>query len=422
MLDINYIREHPDNVKANNRIRKCAVDVDAILSLDEKRRSLITKVDAKRAELKQGSKSKPSPDDIKKLKKLGEEIKALEEKLAPAEEELNELLMQLPNLTHESVPVGKDENGNVEIKTWGKKPDFAFEPKPHEELGADLDVIDTERGAKVSGSRFWYLKGDLVMLEFALVQYAANFMREKGFVPILPPMLVRERAMFGTGFFPAEKNEMYKLTDEEGGDLYLIGTAEVPLASYHADEVIDLAEKPLKYFGFSSCFRREAGTYGKDMKGIIRGHQFDKVEMFVFAREEDSWSVHEEMLAIGEAFWQSLGIPYRVLNMCSGDIGAPNAKKYDIEGWLPGQNAYRELASCSNDTDFQARRLNIKYKTKDGTSKFVHTLNNTVCALGRTMIAIMENYQEEDGSIEIPKALRDSMGGQKKIAHAAHVG
>ena len=227
-------------------------------------------------------------------------------------------------------------------------------------------------------------------------------------------MLVKERAMFGTGFFPADKNEIYQVNEEEE-ELYLIGTAEVPLASYHADEVIEVGERPLKYFGFSSCFRREAGAYGKDMKGILRGHQFDKIEMFVFCDEESSWQTHEEMLEIAEEFWQSLKIPYQVLNMCSGDIGAPNAKKYDIEGWLPGQNRYREIASCSNDTDFQARRLNIKYKDSDGRFKFTHTLNNTVCALGRTMIMIMENYQQADGSIIIPDALVDLMNGQKII-------
>ncbi|MBI2050825.1 MAG: serine--tRNA ligase [Parcubacteria group bacterium] len=403
MLDMQFIREHPDKVKANNKIRKCAASVDEILKLDAERRSIITEIDEKRAALKAGSKSKPSPGEIKKLKALGDAVKILEQKLAPVESSLRELLIQLPNITHESVPVGTDETGNQEVKTWGEKPTFDFKVRDHAELGA----------SKVSGARFWYLKNDLVMLEFALIQYSAHFMRAKGFTPILPPMLVREAAMFGTGFFPADKNEIYKVNADED-DLYLIGTAEVPLASYHADEVIDLSEGPLKYFGFSSCFRREAGTYGKDTTGIIRGHQFDKVEMFVFCKEGQSWDMHEDLLAISEEFWQSLKIPYHVLNMCSGDIGAPNAKKYDIEGWFPGQNAYRELASCSNDTDFQARRLNIKYKD-GGTPKFVHTLNNTVCALGRTMIAIMENYQQKDGSIEIPKVLRDYMAGQKKI-------
>jgi len=414
MIDLSFVREHPDLVKKNNAIRKCAVDVDEIIRLDQERRSLIGAVDEKRSELKLGSKTKPGPEQIASLKKLGDEIAAIEGKQKPIEEELNALLIQLPNLTDESVPEGKDDSGNVEITVWGEKPTFDFKPKAHEELGADMDLIDTERGAKVSGSRFWYLKNDLYFLEFAIVQYASYFMKQKGFIPMLPPMIVRERAMYGTGFFPADKNEIYKVNEDED-DLYLVGTAEVPLASYHADEELDFANGPKKYFGFSSCFRREAGTYGKDTNGILRGHQFDKIEMFVFADQETSWAMHEEMLAIAEEFWQSLGIPYHVLNMCSGDIGAPNAKKYDIEGWIPAQNAYRELASCSHDTDYQSRRLNIKYRDEAGALKLAHTLNNTVCALGRTIIAIMENYQQKDGSITVPQVLQPFMQGQASI-------
>ncbi|MDP1709735.1 MAG: serine--tRNA ligase [Candidatus Komeilibacteria bacterium] len=413
MLDINYIRQNSEKVKQNNKIRKCNVAVDKILDLDRERRDLVMAIDTARSELNAKSKTKPSPEEIKRLKALGEDIKKQEEKLVPIEAELNDLLIRLPNITHESVPVGQDETGNVVAKTWGKIPKFKFPPKEHWQLGEELDLIDSERGAKVSGARFWYLKNDLVMLNFALIQYAAKFMRDRGFTPMLPPMLVRERAMFGTGFFPADANEIYQVNDEED-KMYLIGTAEVPLASYHADEVIGVAKEPIKYFGFSSCFRREAGTYGKDMKGILRGHQFDKIEMFIFANEEESWPMHEYMLAMAEEFWQSLKIPYQVLNMCSGDIGAPNAKKYDIEGWLPGQGKYREVASCSNDTDFQARRLNIKYIDKNGNKKFVHTLNNTVCALGRTMIMIMENYQQKDGTIKVPKVLV-KLFGKKKI-------
>lgn len=404
MLDINFIRQNPEKIKANNKIRKTDVDVDKILELDRERRKLIAQIDNKRAELNAKSKAKPSAGEISRLKSLGDELQSQEQKLRPIEDELNALLIRLPNITHESVPVGKDETGNVVVRKWGEIPKFNFKPKEHWELGEALDLIDVERGTKVSGSRFWYLKNDLVMLELALVQCAANFMRGRGFTPMLPPMLVKERALFGAGFFPADKNEIYHVNPDDD-DLYLIGTAEAPLAAYHADEVIAAAEKPLKYFGFSSCFRREAGAAGKDLKGILRGHQFDKVEMFVFASEEQSWSMHEEMIAIAEEFWQSLGIPYQVLNMCSGDIGAPNAKKYDIEGYMPGQGRYRELASCSHDTDFQARRLNIKYIDKDGVKKFVHTLNNTVCALGRAMIAIMENHQQKDGSIKIPEVL-----------------
>jgi len=410
-----FIRENPEKVKENNKIRKCDISVDEILELDKKSRNLGLQIDEKRSQLKSSSKSKPSDKEISKLRALGDEIKNLESSRDNVLKQLKELIICLPNITHESVPYGIDESGNVVVKKWGKIKEFNFEIKDHADLGVELDLIDIPRGAKVSGARFWYLKGDLVMLEFAILQYAANFMRSKGFIPMLPPMIVRERAMFGTGFFPADKNEIYKLSGDEGEDLYLIGTAEVPLASYHADEIIDIQGDPLKYFGFSSCFRREAGTYGKDMKGILRGHQFDKIEMFVFCDQESSWDIHEEMLGIAEELWQSLEIPYQVLNMCSGDIGAPNAKKYDIEGWFPSQHKYRELASCSNDTDFQSRRLNIKYRAKDGSLKFVHTLNNTVCAIGRTIIAIMENYQQKDGSVEIPKVLRAFMSGQKKI-------
>lgn len=414
MLDLDLIRENPEKIKENNKIRQCKTDVDEILELDVRRRALIAKTDAKRAELNQKSKFKPSPEEMKKLRGLGEEIKEQEEELREVEKVLDELLIQLPNLTHKTVPLGKNESDNQEIKTWGEKPKFDFQPKEHWELGEKLDLIDTERGTKVSGSRFWYLKGDLVMLQFALMQHAADFMRSRGFIPMLPPMLVRKQAMFGTGFFPAEENEIYKVNEGEE-ELYLIGTSEVPLASYHAGEVIDVTEKPLKYFGFSSCFRKEAGTYGKDIKGIIRGHQFDKMEMFVFCNENESWKMHENLLETAEEFWQSLQIPYRVLNMCSGDIGAPNAKKYDIEGWLAGQNRYLEIASCSNDTDFQTRRLNIKYLDADNKKKYAHTLNNTVCAFGRALVMIMENYQQKDGSIRIPDVLKSYLRNQKFI-------
>ena len=414
MLDINYIRQNPDKVKQNNKIRQADINIDDILNLDKKRKKLVSEADEKKSILNKSSKTKPSPEQIKELRRLSEDIKQIQEKIKPVEKKLNDFLSQLPNMTHKSVPIGKDENDNKEIKIWGDKPQFDFDIKEHWQLGEELDLIDTERGAKVSGSRFWYLKRDLVMLEFALIQYAANFMRKQSFIPMLVPMLVREQAMYGTGFFPADKNEIYKVNQEED-DMYLIGTAEVPLASYHCDEVIDIEKKPLKYFGFSSCFRREAGTYGKDTKGILRGHQFNKIEMFVFCDEDSSWKIHEEMLKISEEFWQSLKIPYRILNMCSADIGAPNAKKYDIEAWLPSQNNYREVASCSNDTDFQSRRLKIKYKDSENKLKYAHTLNNTVTAIGRTIIAIMENYQQKDGSIKIPEVLVSLMNGQEEI-------
>lgn len=422
MLDIQFIRDNHDAVKENNKIRKCDVDIDEVLELDAKNREFKTRLDRLRSEVNSISKAgKPSVEGISRSKEIKKEIEAVENEGKAVLEKLNNLLVQLPNITHESVPVGKDETENVLDHACGEKPEFSFKPKEHFELGEKLDLIDTERGAKVSGSRFWYLKNDLVFLEFAIVQYTLNFFaKKKGFTPILPPMIVREKAMYGTGFFPADKFEIYKLEnykedEEEVNNLYLIGTAEVPLASYHTDELLDLSEGPKKYIGFSSCFRREAGTYGKDIKGILRGHQFDKLEMFIFCKEEESWDMHEYLREISEEFWKALKIPYQVLNMCSGDIGAPNAKKYDIEGWLPGQGKYREIGSCSNDTDFQARRLNIKYQDEKGNKKFVHTLNHTACAIGRTIIAIMENYQQEDGSFAIPEVLREYMGGQEVI-------
>ncbi|KKT36017.1 MAG: Serine-tRNA ligase [Parcubacteria group bacterium GW2011_GWA2_44_12] len=423
MLDIHFIRRNHDLVKRNNTIRKCAVDVDVLLALDMKNRSLIAEISALRAQVNEISKGgKPSEGDILKAKDMKKTIEGAEADRLETEKMLYAMLVQLPNITHESVPIGADESGNVVIRTWGEVPKFAFEPKDHAELGSALDLIDVERGSKVSGSRFWYIKNDLVFLEFAIIQYVLDFFAKKqGFIPILPPVIVREPALFGTGFFPADKHEVYKLENyvegvEDHNNMYLIGTAEVALASYHGGEVVPIGPgNPKKYIGFSTCFRREAGTYSKDMKGIFRGHQFDKLELFIFCIEEDSWEMHETLLAISEKFWQSLSIPYQVLNMCSGDIGAPNAKKYDIEGWFPGQKRYRELGSCSNDTDFQARRLNIKYQNKEGNKKFVHTLNHTACALGRAMIAIMENYQNEDGSISIPDVLVPYMSGKKRI-------
>jgi len=424
MLDLNFIRQNPEKIKQNNQLRGCKVSVDEILELDKKRRQIIEKLDKMRAQRNTVSNSvhgKPSQVQLEQMRELKEKIKNQKSKIEKVEDKLNGLLIQLPNLTHKSVPPGKDETENQVVRTIGDKPKFDFEPKPHWEIGKKLNLIDEERGAKVSGSRFWYLKNELVYLEFAIIHYALNFLKKKGFTPMLPPMIVRERAMYGTGFFPADENEIYRLANPEfdqkeskSPNQYLIGTAEVPLAAYHADEVIDV-KNPLKYCGFSSCFRREAGAYGKDLKGILRGHQFDKIEMFIFCSKEDSWDMHEYLQAVSEEFWQSLQIPYQVVLMCAGDIGAPNAKKYDIEAWMPGQGRYRELGSCSNDTDFQARRLNIKYKDENNKKQYVHTSNNTLCALGRTMIAIMENYQTQEGSVLIPEALKPYMFGIKEI-------
>lgn len=414
MLDVKFIRENPERVKEELKRRNMKIDLDAFLSLDEKKRNLTQKVEILRSKQNEASdKMKQGRDEtlIAEMQKIKAEIAELEPELKALEEETKTILLTLPNITHESVPIGKDDSENVVIRTWGEKPKFDFEPKEHFEIESVKGMIDSERGARVSGSRFWYLKGDLARLEFALMQYAFGFYASKGLTPMIVPMLVREEAMYGTGFFPADENEIYRVNSDED-NLFLVGTAEVALAAYHMNETIDFSEGAKTYMGYSSCFRREAGTYGKDMKGMLRGHQFNKIEMFVFCKPEESWDWHEKLLAYAEEYLQSLGLPYQVLNMCTGDIGAPNAKKYDIEAWLPGQDRYRETNSCSNDTDFQARRLNCRYTDENGKKQFVHTINNTGTS-DRPLIAILENYQQADGSVIVPEVLRPIFGKDK---------
>jgi seryl-tRNA synthetase len=412
MLDIKFIRENPKIVKEEIKKRNMKIDLDFFLDLDEQKRELQQEVEDLRKKQNEANKAISQSKDkkiISEMKAIKNKLSKSDPKLKDLEKQIKDILLQLPNITHESVPVGKSEDDNVVVRKCGEKPKFDFKPKEHFEIESAKDLIDTERGAKISGARFWYLKGDLAKLEFALMQYAFEFYSQKGFEPMIVPMLVREPAMYGTGFFPAEKNEIYNVNADED-NLYLVGTAEVPLAAYHMNEVLDLENGPKKYMGYSSCFRREAGTYGKDMKGILRGHQFNKIEMFIFCKPEESWNLYEDLLKCAEEFVQSLGLRYQVLNMCTGDIGAPNAKKYDIETWMPGQNKYRETHSCSHDTDFQARRLNCKFTDKDGKKKFVHTLNNTGCADLRVLIAILENYQQKNGSVIVPEVLRKLVG------------
>ena len=388
------------------------VDLDVFLDLDKEKREIQQEVEDLRNKQNEASKTLSKGKNEKiilEMKEIKLELSRMEPELKDLEKETKDILLQLPNITHKSVPAGKSENDNVVIKKWGEKPKFDFQPKEHFEIASVKDLIDTERGSKVSGARFWYLKGDLARLEFALMQYAFEFYSDKGFEPMIVPMLVHEQAMFGTGFFPAERNEIYNVNADDD-NLFLVGTAEVPLAAYHLNEVLDLEDGPKKYLGYSSCFRREAGTYGKDTKGILRGHQFNKIEMFVFCQPEESWELHEYLLKCAEEFMQSLNLHYQILNMCTGDIGAPNAKKYDIECWMPGQKKYRETHSCSNDTDFQARRLNCKFIDQDGKKKFVHTLNNTACADLRMIIAILENCQQKNGSVIMPEVLRKWVG------------
>ncbi len=336
------------------------------------------------------------------MRVVGDEIKDLEARLKDVEALLEEELLQVPNLPEPSAPAGGEED-SVVMHHWGTPRKFAFPPLDHLDLALDRDLIDMERGARTSGSRFAYLKGDLVFLQFALVQFALQKLASKGFRPVVVPVLVRDEAMYGTGFFPTDMQQVYRV---EADGLNLVGTSEVPLAALHMDEILDEAELPLRYVGYSSCFRREAGAAGKDTRGIFRVHQFDKVEMFSFCAPDRSSEEHDFMRSIEEEILQELGLPYRAVNIAAGDLGAPAAKKYDLEAWLPTQERYREVTSCSNCTDYQARRLKVRAKGDKGGPYLLHTLNGTVVAIGRTIIAIMENYQTEDGSIEVPAALR----------------
>ena len=415
MLDVRYIRENPDEVKAGLARKNFEIDLDELLSLEEKGRNLKTDTDNLRAEQKKANQEIAQAADEKKQEKIKTMQKVateLKQKLADMEDvkaKLGEMLKTIPNPAHETVPEGKDETGNVVIRTEGKKPKLDFKPKDHVTLGTTLDILDIERAAKVSGSRFVYLKNELALLEFALIQYAFNKLVEKGFSPTLPPVLVKETAMYGTGFLPADESQIYKT---ERDDLYLVGTSEVPIAGYHSDEIIDEKGLPKRYAGFSTCFRREAGAYGKDLGGLFRVHQFDKVEMFSFVSPEKSYEEHDFILGVEEEFMKDMGFHYNVVNVCGGDLGPSAVKKYDLEVWLPGQGQYRELTSTSNTTDFQARRLNIRVRTEKG-NVILHTVNGTAIAIGRMLIAIMENYQQKDGSINIPNVLQKYTGFEK---------
>jgi seryl-tRNA synthetase len=408
VLDLRAIREDPEPARRALARRAAAERLDEALALDERWRELTARVEALRAEQNQGSKevvSAASPEErqavIGRLKRVSEELKALDPEQARVEAELQAVVVTLPNIPDDTAPDGESDEDNVEISRWGTPPEFSFEPKDHVEIGQALGILDLEAAARTSGSRFAYLLGDAVRLQFALVQYALAFGARHGLIPVTPPVLVRERAMFGTGFFPTDEAQIYATRDD---DLYLVGTAEVPLAALHADEFFDPEDLPRRYLGYSTCFRREAGAAGKDTRGIFRVHQFDKVEMFSFVLPETSRDEHERLLAMEEDWVRSLELPYRVVNVCLGDLGSPAAKKYDIEAWFPGQGRYREITSTSNTTDYQARRLEIRVRLDEG-NRPVHTLNGTLCAIGRTLIALIENGQQEDGTFSVPEAL-----------------
>jgi seryl-tRNA synthetase len=406
------LREDLDAVRAAYSKRGGVEGLDAVVELDARYRAWLAEVEGCRAEQNRASKAigqapaAERPAAIAAAKQLADRLKELEPELESLERELHEAVAYLPNLPHESVPEGRSEDDNVVEREVGDKPGFDFEPLDHVALGERLGVFDGERAAKTSGSRFVYLTGPGVILELALVRFVVDFLIDRGFVPVVVPVLVREHAMYGTGFFPADEFEYYRI---ERDDLYLAGTSEVALASMHSDETLAVDELPKRYAGFSSCFRREAGSYGKDTKGLVRVHQFDKVEQFSFANPEDSWDELQAIRANQERILQALEIPYRVTVMCAGDLGSAAAKKVDNEAWLPGAGRYLELTSATNATDYQARRLHIRYRS-DGASRLVHTLNGTACAVGRTIVALLENHQQEDGSVRIPEALRPYTG------------
>jgi seryl-tRNA synthetase len=408
VLDVRAIRDDPERFRAGLGRRNLADAVDDLLAADERRRSLTARVEELRAAQNRASKQIGAAQGEEKQRLIADvgavsaELKELEPQLSEADVVLADLLAKTPNVPHESAPDGFTDEDAVEVRRRGEPPAFAFEALDHVALGERLGVLDTERGVRASGSRFVYLLGELVSVQFALVRNALDTLVEKGFTPVIPPVLVREEAMYGTGFLPTDAVNIYKTSED---DLYLTGTSEVALAAYRMGEILEEADLPLRYAGYSTCFRREAGSYGKDLGGMFRVHQFDKVEMFSFTTPESSWDEHEFLVSIEEQIVEGLELPYRVVNVAAGDLGGAAAKKYDIEVWLPGQQRYRELTSCSNCTDYQARRMQTRVRRASGDIEVLHTLNGTATAMSRTLIAILENHQAADGSVAVPKVL-----------------
>ncbi|EKE04973.1 MAG: hypothetical protein ACD_19C00427G0020 [uncultured bacterium] len=410
MLDIKFIRENVDLVKSSTKNKGFdETVVDKLIQVDIERRRLIGQTEEIRAK-----RNKLTKDDIEEGEKLKVELKEIEEKLKTVEVEFNELINLVPNPASSDVKVGKGEVENEIIKTWGELTKFIFNPKDHVEIGKNLGILDFETGAKVSGSQFYYLYGDGAMLELALVQYAFELLSKEGFRPVITPDLAKSKYYLGTGYAPkGVEAQTYEINDS---DLGLIATAEVTLAGSHADEVIPESALPLKYIGYSHCFRQEGGSYGKYSRGLYRVHQFTKAEMFIYCKPEDSLGFHDYLLEMEEKIYQGLGIPYRILKQCTGDLGAMAARKFDVEAWMPGRNDYGEITSTSNCTDYQARNLNIKYKKKNGETEYIHMLNGSAIATSRTIIAILENFQNEDGSVNIPTVLQKWMGKEKIVA------
>lgn len=416
MIDPKIIRENPDKIRKMLKNRAVDFDFDSLIEFDKKRRELIIKTDDLRKTRNQVSlefaKKKKSGENtaelVNQMTKVSQELENLESAQNKIEADYTKLSSSIPNLIHETVPIGEDETANKEIRKWGKISHYDFKIIDHVDLSANLDLVDLERAAKVSGARFYFLKNDLVQLNHALIQYALEFLFQKNYTLVQPPYMINRSSMEGAIIAEDFENVIYKVEDE---DLYLIGTSEHAVAAMHSNEILDGAKLPIRYAGVSPCFRKEAGAHGKDQKGIFRVHQFEKIEQFVFSRPEDSWGEHEKMLEIAEEFYQKLGIPYKVMLLSSGDMGKISAKTYDIEAWMAGQNAYREIVSCSNCLEYQARRLKIRFRDKTNEqTQYLHTLNSTLVATSRTLVAIMENFQTKDGHIQVPQVLQKYTG------------
>ncbi len=416
MLDPKLIKEKPEIIRKMLSDRHVQFDLDGLVNADSKRRELIIKTDELRkqknqvaAEIATKKKAGQNADDvIAKMQTVSQQLQALEVEQIKTESDYNKLAMTMPNLIHESVPLGTDDTSNIQVKTWGAIPKFEFKIKDHIDMAQDLGLVDLERAAKTAGARFYYLKNNLVRLNQALIHFALDYLAEKQYGLVQPPYMINRGSMEGAIITDDFESVIYKVQDE---DLFLIGTSEHSIAAMHSDEILEGKDLPIRYAGVSPCFRKEAGAHGRDQKGIFRVHQFEKVEQYVFARPEDSWKEHEKMLAVAEEFYQKLEIPYRVMLLSSGDMSKVSAKTYDIEAWMAGQNAYREIVSCSNCLDFQTRRLKIRFRDKTNEqTQYLHSLNSTLVATTRTLVAIMENFQTKDGHISVPKPLQKYLG------------
>ena len=421
MLDPKLIKEKPQIIRDMLKDRAVDFDLETLIESDQKRRELIIKTDKLRKkknqvalEISQKKKAGEDASDIlSEMKDVSTQLTKLESEQETVENTYSKLALTIPNLVHESVPVGTDESANKEIKKWGEIPNFDFKINDHIDISENLDLVDLERAAKVAGARFYYLKNDLVRLNQSLIHYGLDFLAKKEYSLIQPPYMINRESMEGAVIADDFEEVIYKIEDE---DLYMIGTSEHAMAAMRAKEILEGKDLPLRYAGVSPCFRKEAGAHGRDQKGIFRVHQFDKIEQFVFSRPEDSWKEHEKMLAVAEEFYQNLEIPYKVMLLSSGDMGKISAKTYDIEAWMAGQNAYREIVSCSNCLEYQARRLKIRFRDKTNEdTQYVHTLNSTLVATTRVLVSIMENFQTKDGHIRIPSVLQRYMGNQKEI-------